>query len=173
MLFTVKNYSIQRSVEYKVLESNHMKYHGKFKYFGNGCNWSIHVAHHQRKEQWEIWKYNTTHTCLSTSLSQDHPQLNTNVICATIFPMVQVDPRRGTALKLRIEKYGLPSKKPLLRFMAIRKNCTMSFQDGCKLYRCLCQVQSSNWVLSCTIVEILLIGAVWCSTICVRYFSPA
>ena len=29
--------------------------------------------------------------CVSTSLSQDHPQLDTNVICATIFPMVQAD----------------------------------------------------------------------------------
>ena len=28
---------------------------------------------------------------MSISLSQDHPHLETNVICATIFPMIQAD----------------------------------------------------------------------------------
>ena len=91
VLFAIKNYSIRRSVEYKVLESDHIKYHGKCKYFGNGCNWSIRVSYRQKKELWEIRKYNGPHTCVSTSLSQDHLQLDTNVICATIFPMVQAD----------------------------------------------------------------------------------
>ena len=91
VLFAIKNYSIRRSVEYKVLESDQIKYHGKCKYFGNGCNWSIRVTYRRRKGLWEIRKYNGPHTCVSASLSQDHPQLDTNVICATIFPMVQAD----------------------------------------------------------------------------------
>ena len=45
-----------------------------------------------KKERWEIQKYNGPHTCLSTSLSEDHPKLDTNVICSMIFPMVQADP---------------------------------------------------------------------------------
>ena len=41
VLFAIKNYSIRRSVEYKVLELDHIKYHGKCKHFRNGCSWSI------------------------------------------------------------------------------------------------------------------------------------
>ena len=92
VLFAVKNYSIRRSVEYKVLESDQLTYHGKCKHFGNGCTWSIRITYRRKKERWEIRKYNGPHTCLSTSLSQDHPKLDTNVICTIIFPMVQADP---------------------------------------------------------------------------------
>ena len=41
MLFAVKNYGIQRSIKYKILESNHVKYHSKCKHFGNGCTLSM------------------------------------------------------------------------------------------------------------------------------------
>ena len=92
VLFAVKNYSIQRSVQYKVLESDHVTYHGKCKYFGNECSWSIRVTYLRKKKLWEIRKYNGPHTCVSASLSQDHPKLDTNVICAIIFSTVQADP---------------------------------------------------------------------------------
>ena len=49
------------------------------------------MTYRRKKELWEIRKYNGPHTCVSASLSQDHPQLDTNVICVTIFPMVQAD----------------------------------------------------------------------------------
>ena len=56
VLFGIKNSSIRRSVEYKVLELDHIKYHDKCKYFRNGCNWSICVTYHWKKELWEICK---------------------------------------------------------------------------------------------------------------------
>ena len=36
VLFSIKNYSIQRSVESKVLELDHIKYYDKRKHFGMG-----------------------------------------------------------------------------------------------------------------------------------------
>ncbi|MED6134838.1 hypothetical protein PIB30_040700 [Stylosanthes scabra] len=48
-LLALKNYSIRRGVEYKVFESDHKKYHGKCKEFGNGCNWLIRVTNRRRK----------------------------------------------------------------------------------------------------------------------------
>ncbi|XP_057734370.1 uncharacterized protein LOC130949746 [Arachis stenosperma] len=36
-MLSVKTYSIRREIEYKVMESNYCKYHGKCKYFNNGC----------------------------------------------------------------------------------------------------------------------------------------
>ena len=41
VLFVIKNYSIRRFVEYKVLESDQVKCHSKCKHFGNVCTWSI------------------------------------------------------------------------------------------------------------------------------------
>ncbi|MED6118766.1 hypothetical protein PIB30_005905 [Stylosanthes scabra] len=37
-VLAVKNYSIHRGVEYRVLESDHAKYLGRCKQFGQGCN---------------------------------------------------------------------------------------------------------------------------------------
>ena len=91
MLFAIKNYSIWKLVEYKVFKSDHIKYHGKCKYFGNGC--ILEHTHDISPEKGivENWKYNRPHTYVSASLSQDHPQMDTNIICTTIFPMVQAD----------------------------------------------------------------------------------
>ncbi|MED6211201.1 hypothetical protein PIB30_071453 [Stylosanthes scabra] len=48
-LLALKNYNIRHGVEYRVLESNHVKYHGKCKEFGEGCNWLITVTHWRKK----------------------------------------------------------------------------------------------------------------------------
>ena len=167
ILFVIKNYSIRRSVEYKVLESDHIKYHGKCKYFGNGCNWSIHVSYRQKKELWEIRKYNGPHTCVSASLSQDHPHWTLMLFVPPYFPwykLIQLFPLKcckeqlkiGLASRHHIEKCGLPSKKLLLAFLETGKSHTMSFQDGCKVFKHLCQVQFSNYQLCHTMWEILL-----------------
>ena len=91
VLFAIKNYSIRKSVKYKILESDHIKYQDKCKYFENWCSWSICVTYRQKKELWEIRKYNEPHACVSISLSQDHHQQDTNVICDTIFPIMQAN----------------------------------------------------------------------------------
>ncbi|MED6175452.1 hypothetical protein PIB30_078503 [Stylosanthes scabra] len=40
----IKNYSIQRNVEYRVIESDRIKYHCRCKHAADGCPWSIRVA---------------------------------------------------------------------------------------------------------------------------------
>ncbi|XP_057744644.1 uncharacterized protein LOC130962450 [Arachis stenosperma] len=90
-VLSVKDYSIRRGVEYRVIESDHLKYHGKCKEFGKGCTWLIRVALRARKGTWEVRRYNGPHTCLATSISSDHRQLDYNVICARILPMVRAD----------------------------------------------------------------------------------
>ncbi|XP_057738191.1 uncharacterized protein LOC130955370 [Arachis stenosperma] len=44
---------IHQGVEYRVLESDHLKYHGKCKEFGKGCSWLIRISLHARKGTWE------------------------------------------------------------------------------------------------------------------------
>ncbi|XP_015939274.1 uncharacterized protein LOC107464824 [Arachis duranensis] len=43
-VLTVKDYSIRRGVEYRVMESDHFKYHGRCKEFGKGCTWMIRIS---------------------------------------------------------------------------------------------------------------------------------
>ncbi|XP_057740335.1 uncharacterized protein LOC130957498 [Arachis stenosperma] len=90
-VLSVKDYSIRRGVEYRVIELDHLKYHGKCKEFGKGCSWLIRVALRARKGTWEVRRYNGPHTCLATSISSDHRQLDYHVICARILPMVRAD----------------------------------------------------------------------------------
>ncbi|XP_052116476.1 uncharacterized protein LOC107484146 [Arachis duranensis] len=90
-VLNVKDYSIHRGVEYRVLESDHLKYHGKCKDFGKTCSWLIRISLRARKGTWEVRRYNGPHTCLATSISSDHRQLDYHVICARIFPLVSVD----------------------------------------------------------------------------------
>ncbi|XP_015943705.1 uncharacterized protein LOC107468846 [Arachis duranensis] len=87
-VLTVKDYSIRRGVEYRVMESDHLKYHGRCKEFGKGCTWMIRISLRARKGTWEVRRYNGLHTCLATLISSDHRQLDYHVICAKIFPLV-------------------------------------------------------------------------------------
>ncbi|XP_016171607.1 uncharacterized protein LOC107613922 [Arachis ipaensis] len=76
VVMSVKDYSIPRGVQYRVMESDHLKYLGRCKEFGNGCTWMIRVALRQRKSIWDVRRYNEAHTCLATLISSDHRQLD-------------------------------------------------------------------------------------------------
>ncbi|XP_015936361.1 uncharacterized protein LOC107462298 [Arachis duranensis] len=90
-VLSVKDYSIRHGFQYWVIESDHLKFHGRCKKFGNWCTWLIHITHRQRKGTWEVRRYNGPHTCLATSISSDHRQLDHHVICAKIFPLARAD----------------------------------------------------------------------------------
>ncbi|XP_016207298.1 uncharacterized protein LOC107647764 [Arachis ipaensis] len=90
-VMSVKDYSIRRGVQYQVMKSDHLKYVGRCKEFGNGCTWMIRVELWQCKGNWEVRRYNRTHICLATSISSDHRQLDYNIICARIYPLVRAD----------------------------------------------------------------------------------
>ena len=88
----VKNYSISRSVDYKVHESELLTFYCKCKHFGSGCHWLIRVSFRKNQDIWEVRKYNGPHTCTSAMLSQDHTKLDSNMIAQYIEPMVRADP---------------------------------------------------------------------------------
>ncbi|XP_015954094.1 uncharacterized protein LOC107478464 [Arachis duranensis] len=75
-VLSVKDYSICGGVEYRVLKSDYLKYHGKCKEFGKGCSWLILILLRARKGTWKVRRYNGPHTCLATSISSDHRQLD-------------------------------------------------------------------------------------------------
>ncbi|KAL4315053.1 hypothetical protein AHAS_Ahas15G0146600 [Arachis hypogaea] len=90
-MLAVKNYNIRRSAEFKVVESDHTRYVCRCKLFGDQCSWMVRVAKTRASRFWEVRKYQGPHTCLASATSQDHAQLDSNVICQHIFPMVQAD----------------------------------------------------------------------------------
>ncbi|XP_016177766.1 uncharacterized protein LOC107620057 [Arachis ipaensis] len=100
VVLSVKTYSIRRGVEFKVLESDHRKYYGKCKEFRSGCVWLIRISLRQRKEIWEVKRYNSPHICLATSISSDHRNLDYHVISAFIMPLIRAD--AATSIKITL-----------------------------------------------------------------------
>ncbi|XP_025627848.1 uncharacterized protein [Arachis hypogaea] len=90
-MLAVKNYNMRRSAEYKVVESDQTRYVCRCKLFGDQCRWMVRVAKTKASRFLEIRKYHGPHSCLETATSQDHAQLDSNVICQHIFFMVQAD----------------------------------------------------------------------------------
>ena len=70
--------------------------------FGVSCNWRIRVCHRPREDRWEVTKYNGAHACLSATLSQDHPKLDSDVISSFIVTMVTENP--GVSIRQIIER---------------------------------------------------------------------
>ncbi|RYR64991.1 hypothetical protein Ahy_A03g010996 isoform G [Arachis hypogaea] len=51
----------------------------------------VRVAKTRSSRFWKFRKYEGPHSCLASLMSQDHAQLDSNVICQHIFPMVHAD----------------------------------------------------------------------------------
>ncbi|XP_057734557.1 uncharacterized protein LOC130949999 [Arachis stenosperma] len=49
VVLSVKDYNIRRGVEYRVMESDNLKYQGRCKEFGNRCTWLIRIVMRKRK----------------------------------------------------------------------------------------------------------------------------
>ncbi|XP_057755356.1 uncharacterized protein LOC130974498 [Arachis stenosperma] len=96
VMLAVKQYSIRRAVEYKIVESDHLRYNARCIQFGPGCNWNILISYRRKQERWEVRRYNGPHTCMQTSMGQDHRRLDSKVIAQHIFTMVKADPTIST-----------------------------------------------------------------------------
>ncbi|XP_057739751.1 uncharacterized protein LOC130956783 [Arachis stenosperma] len=118
----VKNYSICGSAEYRVIESDRLKYHVQRRQADSGCQWSLRVALRQNLGYGEVRSFGGPHSCLAPTMSQDHCQLDSSLICRVILPLIQSNPSvsipifqaavqamqicfRGTICDLRIKSY--------------------------------------------------------------------
>ncbi|XP_016173526.1 uncharacterized protein LOC107616035 [Arachis ipaensis] len=143
VVLTVKDYNIRRGVEYRVMESDHFKYHGRCKEFGKGCTWMIRISLRARKGTWEVRPYNRIHTCLATSISSDHRQLDYHVICAKIFPLV----RANAAVSIKVLQEateGTYEFKPTYRktWLAKQKAVAQIYKDWEESY-----AELPRWIL--------------------------
>ncbi|RYQ83925.1 hypothetical protein Ahy_B10g102812 [Arachis hypogaea] len=88
----MKEYSIRRSVDYRVYESESLTFYARCTQYGSGCNWLIRVSMISRKHCWVVRRYNGSHTCTRSTISQDHSKLDSNTIAEAIKPFVEADP---------------------------------------------------------------------------------
>ncbi|KAL4388567.1 hypothetical protein GQ457_09G023810 [Hibiscus cannabinus] len=89
----IKEYSIRKHVDYSVKESNQRIMFAKCVKYGADCSWKIRVSKLQRRNAWEITKYNGGHTCLRNSINQDHRKLDSDVISRHVKNLVEANPR--------------------------------------------------------------------------------
>ncbi|XP_015960200.2 uncharacterized protein LOC107484072 [Arachis duranensis] len=88
----MKDYTIRRGVDYRVYESEPTTFYAKCIEYGNGCDWLIRITKMQKKYCWEIRRYNGSHTCTRSTISQDHSKLDSKTVAEAIKPLVEVDP---------------------------------------------------------------------------------
>ncbi|XP_025702527.1 uncharacterized protein [Arachis hypogaea] len=88
----MKDYTIRRGVDYRVYESEPTTFYAKCTEYGNGCDWLIRVTKMQKKYCWKIRRYNGSHTCTKSTISQDHSKLNSKTVAKAIKSLVEVDP---------------------------------------------------------------------------------
>ncbi|XP_015955606.1 uncharacterized protein LOC107479992 [Arachis duranensis] len=91
VLIAVKNYSIRQNVEYKILESDRLKYQCRCKQFTNGCPWTLRVALCHNLNYWKVYRFGGAYTCLAPTVSQDHAQLDSGLICKVVLTMIKTD----------------------------------------------------------------------------------
>ncbi|XP_057755660.1 uncharacterized protein LOC130974831 [Arachis stenosperma] len=67
-MLAVKRYSIKRATEYKIVESDQLRYNAQCIQFEPDCNWSILISYCRKQEKWEFRRYTGLYTCMQTSM---------------------------------------------------------------------------------------------------------
>ncbi|XP_016168863.1 uncharacterized protein LOC107611456 [Arachis ipaensis] len=102
----MKEYTLRRSVDYSVYESEPLTFYAKCTQYRSGCDWLIRVSMISRKHCWVIRRYNDSHTCTRATISQDHSKLDSNTIAEAIKQLVEADP----SLKVKLVIAEVQSK---------------------------------------------------------------
>ncbi|XP_015963422.1 uncharacterized protein LOC107487318 [Arachis duranensis] len=92
VIAAIKDYTIRRGVDYRVCESEPTTFYAKCVQYGRSCDWLIRASLIKRKFCWVVRRYNGSHTCTRTRISQDHAKLNSDMIAEVIKPLVEADP---------------------------------------------------------------------------------
>ncbi|XP_057760868.1 uncharacterized protein LOC130981285 [Arachis stenosperma] len=137
-LLSVKTYSIHRGCSE----------------FGNGCTWLIRLSFRQRKDIWEVKRYNGPHTCLATTISSDYRSLDYHVISAFIMSMVRAD--ASVSIKVLLNAMAVHfGFRPTYRrvWLAKQKAVALIYGDWDESYN-----ELPRWVLG---VQLTMPGTHW------------
>ena len=56
------------------------------------CKFRLAASYKKKNDSWEIASIDPPHSCVATTVAQDHRQLSTALICRDILPLVNKDP---------------------------------------------------------------------------------
>ncbi|KAF7844445.1 uncharacterized protein G2W53_001350 [Senna tora] len=84
----VKLYSIKTNTTFVVVKSCSNYEDWRCPYFGKSCTWELRATQKVNTNHWEITIYPSKHTCVNTTLTQDHPKLDFDLIATCIVSMV-------------------------------------------------------------------------------------
>ena len=84
----VKSYHIKRNQTFCVKESDPTCWSVRCKH----CSWYLQACSRATHGLFEVRKYNGPHTCIESTLTQDHKKLDTHVIEKELRDVVKYDP---------------------------------------------------------------------------------
>ncbi|XP_016169155.1 uncharacterized protein LOC107611775 [Arachis ipaensis] len=79
VMLAVKRYNIRRDAEYKIVESDQLRYNVQCIQFGPGCSSNILISYRRKQEKWEVRRYTGPRTCMQTSMRHDHRRLDSKM----------------------------------------------------------------------------------------------
>ncbi|XP_050883458.1 uncharacterized protein LOC127086708 [Lathyrus oleraceus] len=112
----LQHWHIKRSLDYSVTKSDNARYIIKCK--NSECEFKCRVSLRKSNSKWNIDKLSGPHTCTTTSMSQDHRKLNSEMISQSIMELVN----RDASLKVKwilVTKTYLPSNSIKLQTLSV------------------------------------------------------
>ena len=88
----IKQYHVDNRYIYTVVESKSDYYICRCVDYNKGCQWRLQAAYSKHSLKWEIRKIDALQTCLSTNVSPDHTNLDSNQIASIVFHCVKTNP---------------------------------------------------------------------------------
>ncbi|RYR00344.1 hypothetical protein Ahy_B07g088476 [Arachis hypogaea] len=106
----------------------------------NGCQWSLRVALRQNLRYWEVRRVGAAHSCLAPTMSQDHRQLDSSLICRVILSLIQSNPsvsipvlqgavQASYHFKPSYRKVWMVKQKVIAQIYGIGKSRTIRFRS--------------------------------------------
>ena len=74
--------------EADVVESTTTKYAMRCKNHEQGCDWRVRAIKPKNSNTWVVTKWAGNHSCVSQTISQDHKQLDSEIISEVIIGMI-------------------------------------------------------------------------------------
>ncbi|GAU49839.1 hypothetical protein TSUD_408080 [Trifolium subterraneum] len=131
-LQAVKNYHINKSVQYKIEKSDKTRY--VIKCEQPQCQFSMRASKSEMTQLWSIVNIKNSHTCTSPGLSQDHPRLDASLISQIIVPILK-------------DNFST-SVKVIIAYIRDKFNHTISYRKAWNAKNKAIEKICGNWVYS-------------------------
>ncbi|XP_050895856.1 uncharacterized protein LOC127102541 [Lathyrus oleraceus] len=95
-VLALQQWHIKRSLDFSVVKSDNVRFVIKCR--NSTCNFKCRVSLRKGNSRWRVGKSSGPHTCTTTSMSQDHTKLSSEMISKSIMEVVN----RDASLKVKV-----------------------------------------------------------------------